>query len=132
MSYHDQPYYKEFRDLLTRIQSAVAELKTENKRLSEENREFSQELTGVRRKLSEAQNEVERLNDELESASKPASKSSVHPADDSLEDKDRSPGASRAADLFDGFDDNEKRILRQQILDLIQRIDRHLDSAGTP
>lgn len=128
MSYHDQPYYKEFRDLLTRIQSAVAELKTEKKRLSEENREFSQELTRVRRQYSEAQSEVERLNDELESASQ----ASAHPAAGSRQVKDHSSGASGFVDLFDGFDDNEKRILRQQILDLIQRIDRHLDKTGTP
>ncbi len=101
MTSQEQPYYQEFRDLLTRIQSAVTDLKAKNERLANENREFSGELKEVRGQLADAHREIDRLN---------------------------TPSSSS---LFDSLDDNGKRILRQQIVELIARIDKHLERAGS-
>ncbi len=125
MTYHDQPYYKEFRDLLTRIQSGVNDLKEDNQRLKEENQAFSNQLKEVRGQLAEARREVDRLNREH------AGKKDGPHAHDGVPrtpDTEETGGPSRT--LFDTLDENEKRILRQQIIDLIARIDRHLDQSG--
>jgi len=126
VTYHDQPYYKEFRDLLTRIQSGVNDLKEENQRLKDENLEFSSQLKDVRGQLAEASREMDRLKKEQPGKT----------ADQGIDPLD-TPGAvsgesgPSSPSLFDTLDENERRILRQQIIDLISRIDKHLDRAGS-
>ncbi len=136
MTSHDQQYYQEFRDLLTRIQSAVSDLKEKNERLSIENREFSSELKDVRGQLTDAHREIDRLNSEL--AEKSTEKNVPDPpaVQPGLDTEPTEPAhgvdsgsASAFPTLFDSLDDNEKRILRQQIIELIARIDKHLDRA---
>jgi len=126
VTYHDQPYYKEFRDLLTRIQSGVNDLKEENQRLKEENLAFSSQLKELRGQLAEARRETEqdRTNEAVGSAEQDEA---------SADRKQHSSATSPASNpsLFDTLDDNEKRILRQQIMDLISRIDKHLDREGS-
>ena len=126
MTYHDQPYYKEFRDLLTRIQSGVNDLKEENQRLKEENLTFSSQLKELRGQLAEARRETELLQ-------KNEAVGSTGQDEASTDHKKHSTAASPASNpsLFDTLDDNEKRILRQQIIDLINRIDKHLDRDGS-
>jgi cell division septum initiation protein DivIVA len=126
VTYHDQPYYKEFRDLLTRIQAGVNDLKEENQRLKEENHTFSNQLKEVRGMLADAQREVDRLQTGQTDTS---GKLREH---DTASRGPASDGTGRPSQtLFDSLDENEKRILRQQIIDMIARIDRHLDQSGT-
>jgi len=126
VTYHDQPYYKEFRDLLTRIQSGVNDLKEENQRLKEENLAFSSQLKELRGKLAEARRETDQhgTNEAVDSA-----KQDEASADHKQHSSTTSPASNPS--LFDTLDDNEKRILRQQIIDLINRIDKHLDREGS-
>jgi len=133
----DQPYYQEFRDLLARIQSAVTDLKKKNERLADENREFSSELKEVRGQLASANREIDRLNIELaaQTARKEPGESAKIPSDTGSGFADSDAAAptrltSASPSLFDNLDDNEKRILRQQIIELIARIDKHLNRAG--
>ncbi len=122
MTYHDQPYYKEFRDLLTRIQSGVNDLKEENQDLKEENVSFSSQLKELRGELAKVRKENELLK-------KNESSRSAANVESSADHKEHSFVSSHASNpsLFSTLDDNEKRILRQQIVDLINRIDLHLD-----
>ncbi len=122
MTYHDQPYYKEFSDLLTRIQAGVNDLKEENQRLKEENLAFSSHLKELRGQLAEARREAEML--QKNKAVGDAGQDEA--AADRKQHSSEAPPASNPS-LFDTLDDNEKRILRQQIIDLINRIDKHLD-----
>ncbi len=127
MTYHDQPYYKEFRDLLSRIQSGVTELKKENERLSDETRDLSIELKKVRGELAQAQREVDRLNSEREIRADESGDSGKETNPDLKSKYKSSTGATLS--LFDELDDNEKRIIRQQIIEMISRIDKHLNRA---
>ncbi len=134
----DQPYYQEFRNLLTRIQSAVTDLKQKNERLADENREFSSELKDVRSQLANANREIDRLNSELaeqavlkEPGESTSSASEVDSGSASRASDTKSRLSSTSPSLFDNLDDNEKIILRQQIIELIARIDKHLNRAGT-
>ncbi|TVQ71587.1 MAG: hypothetical protein EA363_05655 [Balneolaceae bacterium] len=126
MTYHDQPYYKEFRDLLTRIQSGVNDLKEENQRLKEENLAFSSQLKELRGKLAEAgrQTDQQRTIEAVGSTEQDGA---------TADRRQHSSATSPTSDLslFDTLDDNGKRILRQQIIDLIERIDKHLDREGS-
>ncbi len=124
MTYHDQPYYKEFRDLLTRIQSGVNDLKEENQRLKEENNAFSNQLKEIRGQLAEASRTVERLRSEQASSTRAVENDAVSGASAAGKSGSHSPG------LFNSLDENEKRILRQQIIDLIARVDKHLGRSG--
>jgi len=127
VTYHDQPYYKEFRDLLSRIQSGVTELKKENERLSGENRDLSNELKEVRGELAQAQREVDRLNSEREVRANESGDSGKEINPMLKSEYKTSTGATLS--LFDDLDDKEKRIIRQQIIEMISRIDKHLNRA---
>ncbi|MEX0680633.1 MAG: hypothetical protein WD097_04560 [Balneolales bacterium] len=124
MTYQDQHYYKEFRNLLNKLQSAVSKLKADNKTLRNENLTLSHELREVRTQLANSQKEAERLLSQvqqlesLQTQPAPVTHETEEPAD--------IPGKSVTSTLFDQLSDNEKITLRQKITELIGRIDKHL------
>ncbi len=133
MTYKDQPYYKEYRDLLNRLREQVAELKAEKENYQRENRVLTEQLREVRSQLAESRQEIEKLKEELKTdrhfrpenqasstgtdAPRPNSTDKYHPDDP-------------APSLFDNLSDTQKIALRQQITELITRIDHHLTRSG--
>lgn len=128
MTYQEQPYYKEFQNLLGRLQKGVSNLKSENRDLTIENSDLISELRDVRQQLSESRKETDALRKELADMKagaliSPAGDSSQTPADRS----DGGNGQNESSEsLFNHLSENEKIALRQQITELISRIDTHL------
>ncbi|MDG5765891.1 hypothetical protein QA596_00340 [Balneolales bacterium ANBcel1] len=145
MTYQDQPYYKEYRDLLKELSGAISTLKADKKRLEEENRDLTGELRAVRSELTEATNLLDSLkseNEHLKTAS-PQTVATERQAEASASAdfsgkgtgvaqslSARDAGSNESPSLFSDLDENEKIILRQQIHDLISRIDHHLAGSG--
>lgn len=127
MTYKDQSYYKEFRDLLNRLQSSVSSLKDEKERLSRENRALSQQLREVRAQLTEAHKEIDELKKEVQEARRTASEQATGSGISGVEHQ---KADAISPSLFDNVSDNEKFVLRQQINELISRIDHHLAKSG--
>ncbi|MBP3193728.1 hypothetical protein [Natronogracilivirga saccharolytica] len=142
MSYREESYYKEFRDLLGELKSRLSELKTERTSLKSENRKLSNELKEVRSQLAESGRETVRLREELDQlkAAKEQNESSEISSSHSTGGEPEQ-GTSTAhsdvdsnkttadveQDLFSELGKNEKVVLRQQITELIRRIDKHLE-----
>jgi regulator of replication initiation timing len=135
--YRDQPYYKEFRDLLTRLRSGLSHLKHENRQLADENESLSQELREVRTQLADAKREVEKQKEFASQKPVPGSgpgvisdnDAHIH-EDDSASIRDGRSESTEIPSLFVHLSDSEKIAMRQQITELIQKIDRHLAESG--
>ncbi len=133
MTYRDQSYYKEFQELLSRLQSGLSYLKNEKRQLAGENETLIRELREVRIQLAKANRKIDELNTELsrqpESNPVPDTLSGVVNQDN--KDGDNPAAGARNQDesvptLFDNPSNNERIVLRQQITELIYKIDRHL------
>jgi len=136
VTYQEQPYYQEFRELLKKLIDSVSELKGEKKRLEEENRTLSDELKSVRSELSGARKEIDALNAEVlhgpeEHTGREATSDAGKKTDTQSGPKSFIPAENNTSpSLFDNLTENEKMVLRQQINDLISRIDRHISKTG--
>lgn len=105
VTYKEESYYKEYRILLNRVARAADELKFENEKLLRENTSLSKELREVRALAAELSKEAERLRSELEQRPETQTNS-----------------------LFEELSDTERIALKQEIGDLIGRIDKHLSA----
>ncbi len=139
MSYKDQSYYLEFRELLERLSNGISQLKSEKKQLEEENRLIKSQLENVQQELSEARHEIATLKNradtsETESKTLQSSKSGDHEGTSDLSSAikatERLKSSKQQPGLFEDLSENDKIALRQQINDLIARIDFHLSKAG--
>ncbi len=124
MNYQDQTYYKEFRTLLNRLQKNVSDIKSENQDLVHENQVLRKKLQEVLTQLTETQKEADRVKKKLltQKASGSDKEIKKHPASGGIQQTD-----PYSPTLFDNLGDNEKIVLRQQIMELISRIEKHLD-----
>lgn len=135
MTNRNESYYKEFQELLKKLKSKVSEIKSEKQNLLHENRALSKELREVRSQLTQSRKETDELKSQLKTDAGSASDSGF--ADYMHRKSGNDSGVTPVSDqqvpptLFDNLTENEKIVMRQQITELIDRIDKHLTRSET-
>ena len=128
MTTQDKPYYKEFLQLLGEVRSQISTLQTDNQRYREENRLADIKINQLQQQLADAAGQIDSLKIQLSEVS-----SKTGAADQEGFSNNRNTMKSPvpyAPSLFDTLDDNDRMILRQQITELINRIDKHTNRSG--
>ncbi|MDI6401646.1 hypothetical protein QLX67_06540 [Balneolaceae bacterium ANBcel3] len=104
MTYHEQPYYREYLSLLKELRSVIQKQNEKLKQLKEEN-------TGLGSHIEQLQTELEEIKNQPVPYSEESPSSGNH-----------APG------LFDPLPEEDRVNLKKQISDIIGRIDKHLSS----
>lgn len=128
MTTRDKPYYKEFLQLLGKVRSQISALETDNQRYREKSQLADIKINQLQKQLADAAEQIDNLKIQLTGLS---SKTGATDQEESTNNRtsQKHPGLY-APTLFDTLDDNEKMILRQQITELITRIDKHTNRTG--